>query len=87
MLQVEIADTAVLDRPLRARRCFEALITKQLSLGRPDEVSLLFDRRIVLRGPHPTPGRFRTVVIRPHTLPVLRLHYRKAVLRRHEIIS
>jgi len=83
MLQVEIADTAVLDRPLRARRCFEALLTEQLVLGRPDEVSLLFDRRIIRRGPRPTPGRFATVVIAPHTLPVLRLHYRKAVLKQY----
>lgn len=83
MLQVEVADTAVLDRPLRARRWFEATIAEQLALGRPDEISLLFDRRIVRRGAHPTPGRFATVVIAPKTLPVLRLHYRKTVLKQY----
>ncbi len=83
ILQVEIADTAVLDRPLRARRWFEAVIAEQLALGRPDEVSLLFDRRIIRRGPHPTPGRFETSVITPQTLPVLRLRYRKAVLKQY----
>lgn len=83
MLQVEVADTAVLDRPQRARRWFEATIAEQLALGRPDEVSLLFDRRIIRRGRHPTPGRFATVVIAPQTLPVLRLHYRKCVLKQY----
>lgn len=83
MLQVEVADTAVLDRPLRARRWFEATIAEQLALGRPDEVSLLFDRRIVRHGPRPTRGRFETSVISPHTLPVLRLRYRKAVLKQY----
>lgn len=83
ILQLEVADTAVLDRPLRGRRWFEAVVAEQLALGRPDEVSLLFDRRIVRRGRHPTPGRFETSVITPHTLPVLRLRYRKAVLKQY----
>ncbi len=50
MLQVEVSDTRVFDRPIRARSWFEATIGEQLTLGRPDAVSLLFHRRPSQRG-------------------------------------
>jgi hypothetical protein len=40
MLQVEVSDTRMFDRPIRARQWFEATITEQLTLGRPEKVSL-----------------------------------------------
>ena len=46
MLQVEVSDTRVFDRPIRARQWFEATITEQLTLGRPETVSLLFGRPV-----------------------------------------
>jgi hypothetical protein len=46
MRQVEVSRTLVLDTPARARAFFEALVQDNLSIGRPDEVSLIFDRRI-----------------------------------------
>ncbi len=46
MRQVEVSRTLVLDTPARARAFFEALVADNLGLGRPDEVSLIFDRRI-----------------------------------------
>ena len=46
MRQVEVSRTLVLDTPARARAFFEALVADNLGLGRPEEVSLIFDRRI-----------------------------------------
>jgi hypothetical protein len=46
MRQIEVSRTLVLDDPCRARAFFEALVADNLGIGRPDEVSLIFDRRI-----------------------------------------
>jgi hypothetical protein len=46
MRQVEVSRTLVLDAPRRARAFFEALVADNLGIGRPDEISLIFDRRI-----------------------------------------
>jgi hypothetical protein len=46
MRQVEVSRTLVLDAPSRARAFFEALVADNLGTGRPDEISLIFDRRI-----------------------------------------
>jgi hypothetical protein len=46
MRQVEVSRTLVLDQPRRARAFFDALVAGNLGIGRPDEVSLIFDRRI-----------------------------------------
>ena len=36
----------MLDRPLSGRVFFEEVIRENLDLGRPDQVGLIFDRRI-----------------------------------------
>jgi hypothetical protein len=46
MRQIEVSRTLVLDAPRRARAFFEALVADNLGIGRPDEISLIFDRRI-----------------------------------------
>ena len=46
MRQVEVSRTLVLDQPRRARAFFDALVADNLGVGRPDEISLIFDRRI-----------------------------------------
>ena len=79
MLQVEVADTRVFDRPLRGRQWFEAVIRDQLSLGRPSEVSLLFGRRISRR----TPGTFRTKVIHLDTAPAIRIQYKRCAVKQY----
>jgi hypothetical protein len=56
--QLEVSDTAVFDRPQAGRALFEAAIRDHLDLGRPDKVSLLFDRQIRTRPPaYPRPVR------------------------------
>jgi hypothetical protein len=44
--QIEVSRTLVLDQPRRARAFFETLVQDNLGIGRPDEISLIFDRRI-----------------------------------------
>lgn len=46
MRQIEVSRTLVFDAPRRARTFFDALVTDNLGLGRPDEISYIFDRRI-----------------------------------------
>jgi len=46
MRQLEVSRTLVVDQPRRARGFFEALVADNLDLGRPDEVKLIFGRRI-----------------------------------------
>ena len=56
ILQAEFSLTQVLDRPLSGRVFFEEVIRENLDIGRPDEVQLIFDRRVTKA----TPGRFRS---------------------------
>ena len=59
ILQAEFSLTQVLDQPVTGRIFFEEVIRENLDLGRPSQVSLVFDRKVIRR----TPGRFRTRVI------------------------
>src|SRR6266568_352282 len=58
MRQIEVSRTLVLDTPRRARAFFEAVIADNIGIGRPAQVSMLFDRRVQRN----TPGSFRTRV-------------------------
>ena len=55
--QFEISDTQVFDRPAAGRAFFEGVIRDHLDIGRPDQVALIFDRR--LRHTHPA-GSMKT---------------------------
>jgi hypothetical protein len=57
MRQVEVSRTLVLDDPRRARAFFETLVADNIGIGRPEEVSLVFARR--LRRPTRHPYRTR----------------------------
>ena len=47
ILQAEFSLTQVLDRPVSGRIFFEQVIRDNLDIGRPDQVGLVFDRRII----------------------------------------
>lgn len=79
--QMEISDTSVFDRPQVGRAWFEAAIKDHLDLGRPDKVRLVFDRHIVARGKHPTPGRFATQVITRGTHPHIDTRYKSSKVK------
>src|SRR5208282_6520231 len=61
MRQVEVSRTIVFDAPCRVRSFFEALIADNLDLGRPENVEIIFGRRVRCD----TPGTFRTTIDRP----------------------
>jgi len=76
--QLEISDTAVFDQPRRARAWFETAIGCHLDLGRPEQVSLVVDRKVINRGRSKTPGRFATQVITRDVAPQLQIHYKSS---------
>jgi hypothetical protein len=46
ILQAEFSLTQVLDRPVHGRLFFEQVIRENLDLGRPEEVRLIFNRKV-----------------------------------------
>ena len=79
ILQAEFSLTQVLDRPHTGRILFEQIIRDNLDLGRPDQVQLVFDRRVTKR----TPGRFRTRVITHGVTPSLHFDYKNARIKQY----
>lgn len=79
ILQAEFSLTQVLDRPLTGRLFFETAIREHLDLGRPDQVQLIFERRITAR----TPGRFRTRVIMAGVTPTLHVDYKHSRIKQY----
>jgi hypothetical protein len=53
MRQVEVSRTLVFDNPRRARSFFEALVQDNVGIGRPEEVSLVFARKVTKRTREP----------------------------------
>ena len=79
ILQAEFARTQVFDRPLSGRYWFEQVIREHLDLGRPDQVSLIFNRRITKR----TPGKFSTRVITQGVVPSLHVSYKNSKIKQY----
>ena len=50
ILQAEFSLTQMLDRPVSGRIFFEQVLHDNLDIGRPDQVSLIFNRRIIRKG-------------------------------------
>lgn len=83
ILQAEFSLTQTLDRPLAGRVFFEEVIRDNLDIGRPDRVSLIFDRRVRCRGRNPTPGRFRTRVFTDGVTPSLHVEYKSTRVKQY----
>jgi len=73
----------MLDRPVSGRLFFEQVIRDNLDIGRPDQVSIVFDRHLRRRGRRPTPGRFRTRVITAGVTPSLHVDYKHATIKQY----
>jgi hypothetical protein len=71
--------TQVLDRPHTGRCFFEEVIRENLDLGRPDQMQLIFARRVTRR----TPGRFRTRVLTEGVVPSLHVEYKKSKVKQY----
>jgi hypothetical protein len=79
MQQAEFARTQVFDRPLSGRLFFEQVLRDNLDLGRPQQMQLIFDRRI----PHNTKTRFRTRLVTHQVIPSLWLDYKHSFLKQY----
>jgi hypothetical protein len=77
--QVEVSRTLVFDAPRRARAFFDALVADNLDLGRPDEVQLIFDRRIIKT----TPGTFSTRVVTRGVDVTLNVAYKSSRIKEY----
>jgi hypothetical protein len=79
ILQAEFSLTQVLDRPVTGRVLFEEVIRENLDIGRPNQVQLIFDRKVSRR----TPGRFRTRVITEGVVPSLHVDYKNTRIKQY----
>jgi hypothetical protein len=79
ILQAEFSLTQVLDRPVHGRLFFEQVIRENLDLGRPQEVQLIFNRKITRK----TPGRFRTRVLTQDVTPSLNVFYKNTRIKQY----
>jgi hypothetical protein len=79
ILQAEFSLTQVLDRPIHGRLFFEQVIRENLDLGRPEEVQMIFNRKITRR----TPGRWRTRILTRDVTPSLNVYYKSARIKQY----
>ncbi|MDJ0842347.1 MAG: hypothetical protein QNK37_37945 [Acidobacteriota bacterium] len=79
IVQAEFALTQVFDRPMAGRQLFEEIIRDHLDLGRPENVQLIFDRRITKR----TPSQFKTRIITQGVLPSLNVYYKWSWIKQY----
>ena len=79
VIQVEFALTQVVDRPVHGRVFFEEVLRENIDLGRPDNLQLIFARRVTKR----TPGPFRTRIVREGVIPSLYVDYKTNRLKQY----
>lgn len=79
ILQAEFSLTQVLDRPVYGRQFFEEVIRENIDLGRPDQVQLIFDRKVI----RTTPGLFRTRVLTEGVTPSLHAQYKNTRIKQY----
>jgi hypothetical protein len=79
MTQVEFALTQVVAQPRQGRVFFEEVIRENVDLGRPENIQLIFARRVTRR----TPGTFRTRIVREGVIPSLYVDYKTNRLKQY----
>ncbi|MGH3997460.1 MAG: hypothetical protein ACRDTJ_08360, partial [Pseudonocardiaceae bacterium] len=72
MRQVEVSRTIMFDAPRHARGLFEALCTDNLDIGRPEEMQIIFGRRVAT----PPLGGYRTRLLRRGDEVTLNAYFR-----------
>lgn len=79
LLETECSLTQVMDRPIAGRVFFESVLRENLDIGRPDNVQLIFDRKVIKS----TPGKFRTRVVTEGVIPSLYIDYKKNRMKQY----
>ena len=79
MAQVEVSRTIVFTQPRHARGFFDALVTDNLDLGRPDTIEILFDRQVRST----TESEFKTKVITRGTEVTINAFYKHSRIKQY----
>jgi len=79
MRQVEVSRTLVLDDPRRARGFFESLVADNVDIGRPEQVAMVFARRLG----RPVSQPYRTRVFSPGTEVAIDFGYERSRVKQH----
>jgi hypothetical protein len=79
MAQVEVSRTIVFTAPRHARSFFDALVTDNLDLGRPDTLEIIFDRQIR----KDTVSEFKTKVITRGTEVTINAFYKHSRIKQY----
>ncbi len=79
MAQVEVSRTIVFTQPRYARAFFDALVTDNLDLGRPDTIEIIFDRQVR----SDTGGEFKTNVITRGTEVTVNAFYKHSRIKQY----
>lgn len=82
VLQAEFSLTQIWDRADHGRAFFEELIRENLDLGRPEQVQLIFARRMQRKTA--TDGRCRTRIITAGVVPSLHVYYKHTHLKQYD---
>lgn len=77
--QLEVSRTQVFEDPEQGWALVEALIRDNLDLGRPERVSLIFERKVTKA----TPSEFHTRVLREGLQPIIRIRYKHSALKQY----
>jgi hypothetical protein len=79
MRQVEVSRTVVFDDPRRARGFFEALVTDNIDIGRPEQVAVVFARQLRRPTKHP----YRTRIFSPGTEVKIDFSYKHSRVKQY----
>lgn len=77
--QFEVSDTRVFDRPPAGRAFFEGLIRDHLDIGRPQQVVLVFNRKLMPK----TPGKFSTKILTKGVDPQVSCTYKSSRIKQY----
>jgi hypothetical protein len=81
ILQAEFSLTQVWDRGVHGRCFFEEVIRENIDLGRPEQVQLIFGRKMQRKTA--TDGRCRTRIITEGVTPSLHVYYKNTHLKQY----
>ena len=81
MRQIEVSRTLVFDAPRRARAFFEALVTDNLDIGRPELIELIFKRG--QRRGRPAAGQYKTKIVTYGTEVNVNAFYRHSRIKQY----
>ena len=79
MAQVEVSRTIVFTQPRHARSFFDALVTDNLDLGRPDTLEIIFNRQVR----KDTASEFKTKVITRGTQVTVNAFYKHSRIKQY----